>query len=182
MPEIKKITDFTELAEIPADNDVLPIVDLSEAQLINRNKKITYNKLVKQALAELQTLIENKIKDTVVYLKAVPETTLLTVQDGVVLWTVPEQLNGMQIAKVAAAVYNPSSSGNPTIQINKAGYDLLTTRITIDVNETTSYTAATQPVINASYKTLATKQVIRIDVDAKGTGTKGLDVIIVVNP
>ena len=52
MPEIKKITDFTELAEIPADNDVLPIVDLSEAQLIKRNKKITYNKLVKQALAE----------------------------------------------------------------------------------------------------------------------------------
>jgi len=181
-PELKPISEFDELDEQPADGDLLPIVDISEPQLIDKNKRITFSNLVKVALNTLQSTIENQIKDTVIYLKVVPENTLLTVLDGVFYWTVPSQFNDLQIVDVAAAVYTPSSSGNPTFQINKAGVDILSTRITIDATESTSYTAATPPVINSDHKTLTTGQIIRIDVDITGTGTRGLDIIITVNP
>lgn len=54
--------------------------------------------------------------------------------------------------------------------------DMLSTPITIDANEYDSKDAATQPVINTANDDLATGDVIRIDVDVAGTGTKGLNV------
>ena len=54
--------------------------------------------------------------------------------------------------------------------------DILSTRITIDVNEKDSKTAATPAVINQSNNTVNHGDEIRIDVDIAGTGTKGLEV------
>lgn len=182
MPEIKKISNLPELTTQPDDGDLIPVVDISEPQAVNKNKRITYSNLVKSALSTLQTLIETKTRDTIIYLKVVPELSLLTVGQGLLYWTVPNELNGMQLAKVAAIVYTPSTSGTPIVQIYKGTYQMLSTRLTIDANETTSYTAAAAAVITSEYKTLATGQKIRIDVDAIGTGTRGLDVVLTVNP
>jgi len=86
----------------------------------------------------------------------------------------------MNLVDADAAVYTVSSSGTPTVQIHNLTdtQDMLSTLITIDANEYSSYTAATQPVINASYDDVATGDRLRIDVDVAGTGTKGLDVIL----
>jgi hypothetical protein len=86
----------------------------------------------------------------------------------------------MNLVDADAAVYTVSSSGTPTIQIHNLTdtSDMLSTRITIDANEYTSYDAATPPVINASEDDVVTKDILRIDVDVAGTGTKGLDVIL----
>lgn len=253
----KKITDLTELTAEPDVTDLLPIVDVSETVLVNKNKKITYANLVKVATAAVEaniknipalteltvepanddvvaiydinvstykkirydklvkiataavtstltaayqaadttlsgtltaayiaadTVLNNRYKNITLYLKVVPETDALAVGDGFMYWTVPDNLNNYTIVKAAAAVYTASSSGLPTVQIQKANVDVLSTKITIDANETSSYTAATQPVIDNAQKTLTTGQVIRIDVDVAGTGTKGLDVILTVNP
>ena len=53
-------------------------------------------------------------------------------------------------------------------------------QLTIDANEYTSYTAATPSVINSSYKTVSTGDLIMIDKDVAGTGEKGDLIYLVV--
>jgi hypothetical protein len=55
---------------------------------------------------------------------------------------------------------------------------MLTTPITIDPGEFTSFTAATPAVINTANDLVATGDLIAIDVDVAGTGAKGLGVIL----
>ena len=80
-----------------------------------------------------------------------------------------------------ACVSTVSSSGTPTIQIYNVSQtvDMLSTRITIDANEKTSWTAATPPVIDGANNLVYTGEELRIDVDVAGTGAKGLTVILV---
>ncbi len=105
----------------------------------------------------------------------------LTVADGIDFMVIPYELNGMNLISVHAAVDTVSSSGTPTIQLRNVtdSFDMLSTRITIDENEFSSYTAATAPVIDTSHDDVATGDRIAIDVDVAGTGTKGLVVILV---
>ncbi len=100
--------------------------------------------------------------------------------DGKAYFNIPPELNGFNLVDADACVTTASSSGTPTIQINNVTdtVDMLSTRITIDANELTSYTAAAPPVINASFDDVATGDQLRIDVDVAGTGTTGLRVIL----
>ena len=118
--------------------------------------------------------------EKLVYLKVIAEGTGLTVGDGKMYFAVPDSLNGMNLVDVDAAVYTVSSSGLPTVQIHNLTdvQDMLSTSITIDVSEFSSYTAATPPVINTTYDDVLTGERIRIDVDGAGTSTAGLDVIL----
>jgi len=77
-------------------------------------------------------------------------------------------------------VYGVSSSGLPTIQIHNLtdGSDMLSTEITIDTSEFSSYTAATRSVVNTGEDDVVTGDRLRIDVDVAGSGTDGLDVIL----
>lgn len=123
---------------------------------------------------------ELKIKK-IVSLKVIADGTALTTGDGKMYFTVPSDLNGMNLVDVDAAVYTVSSSGAPTVQIHNLTdtVDMLSTAITIDASEYSSYTAATQPVIDTAHDDVATGDRIRIDVDGAGTGTAGLEVILV---
>lgn len=116
-----------------------------------------------------------------VYIKVLAEDTALATGDGKAYWTVPSDLNGMNLVDADAAVYTASTSGLPNIDLYNVtdSTDMLSTNITIDVNEKNSYTAATQPVIDTTKDDVVTGDIIRIDVDAIGTGTKGLDIILV---
>ena len=143
-------------------------------------------------LAGLQETIASQLKEEIpellklttriVYLKVIAEDTTLTTGDGKAYWTVPQEFNNYTIINVAACVYTVSSSGTPTIQIHNLtdAVDILSTPITIDINEYNSYIAAIPPVINTANAVLATGDRIRIDVDVSGTGTKGLDVPITI--
>jgi hypothetical protein len=113
-----------------------------------------------------------------VILKVISDGDTLVTGDGQLNWTIPAALNGWNLIDADAGVYTVSSSGTPTVQINNltTGHDLLTTPITIDVSEYSSYTAATQPVVNSSYKQVTAGDRLSFDVDAAGTGTKGLEV------
>lgn len=71
-----------------------------------------------------------------------------------------------------ATLATASSSGVVTLDINDAGATTITTKLTIDANETTSATAATPYVL--SDVEVAANAVISVDVDAAGTGAKGL--------
>jgi hypothetical protein len=63
-----------------------------------------------------------------------------------------------------------------TVDINKNGSSILSTKLTIDNNETTSKTAVTAPVISGG--TFADDDILSVDIDQAGTGGKGLTVTI----
>lgn len=111
------------------------------------------------------------------------EDTSLTTGDGVcnVKYTVPSILNGWNLVGVGASMDTVSSSGTPTIQIYNLTQtaDMLSTRITIDENELTSYSAATAAVIDGANDDVATSDRLRFDVDTAGTGSKGLQIDLV---
>ena len=82
-------------------------------------------------------------------MKVIDDATVLTTGDGKAIICVPAAMNGMNLTSAHAFVTTVSSSGTPTIQIRNVtqAADMLTTRITIDASEFTSYTAAAAPVV-----------------------------------
>lgn len=102
------------------------------------------------------------------------ETTAITTGTAKVTFRMPYAFT---VTAVRASLSTASTSGLPQIDINEGGTTILSTAITIDANEKTSTTAATPPVISDS--SLADDAEIIIDIDAAGTGAKGLKVEIV---
>ena len=113
-------------------------------------------------------------------IKVLTDFQTLSTGDGQFVFAIPADLNGKNLTSVAAYVTTVSSSGAPTIQIRNITQtaDMLTTKITIDASEFTSYTAATPAVIDTSNDDVATGDLIAIDCDVAGTGAKGLGVIL----
>lgn len=114
---------------------------------------------------------------TVTFLVTDPNGSNLAIGDGQFHWRVPSTLNGMNLIGVAAKVTTASSGGTlVTVQIANVtqAVDMLTTKLTIDNGETDSSTAATAAVIDTANDDVATGDLIRIDVDAAGSGVKGL--------
>lgn len=113
-------------------------------------------------------------------LKVMDDATVVTTGDGKIIFCVPAALGGCDLTAAHAFVTTVSSSGLPTVQIRNVTQtaDMLTTKITIDVSEFTSYTAAAAPVIDTGNDDVATGDLIAVDVDVAGTGAKGLGVIL----
>jgi len=84
----------------------------------------------------------------------------------------------MVITSVTASVETVSSSGLPTIDVNKNGSSIFTTRPTIDVSEYNTTTAATPSVISGSSVSLAAGDRVSFDQDVAGTGAKGMKVFL----
>ena len=113
-----------------------------------------------------------------VVIKCIADDTALTTGDGKTHFTIPIELNGMNLVSVGAHVYTASSSGLPNFQVHNAsdGPDMLSTAITIDASENDSKDATTAAVIDAAEDDVTTGDVIRFDCDAAGTGTAGMEI------
>jgi len=122
------------------------------------------------------TKLDGITKNVVV--KAISDDDMLYVADGITHFTVPIEMNGMDLVSVGAHVYTASTSGLPTFQIHNLtdDVDMLSTRITIDANETDSSNAATPAAIDTAHDDVATGDVIRIDCDVVGTGAEGMEI------
>lgn len=116
----------------------------------------------------------------VIQLKVVPDAGAVITGDGQIIFCVSSDLNGLNLTDAQAFVTTVSSSGTPTVQIRNVtdSFDMLSTRITIDASEFTSYTAAVPPVIDGAHDDVATGDLIAVDIDVAGTGAKGLGVIL----
>lgn len=125
-------------------------------------------------------VIGSDLGKRVIQVKVIDDLTTLTTGDGKVIFLVPQELNGYNLVGANAFVTTVSSSGTPTIQIRNVtdAVDMLSTRITIDANEYTSYTAAAAAVVNATYDDVATGDRLAVDVDVAGTGAKGLGIVL----
>lgn len=108
--------------------------------------------------------------------RAVASGTALATGDGKDYLVIPAELNGFNLVRAEAMVDTVSSSGTPIVQVRNVtdSADMLSTRITIDASEFTSYSAATASVVDTSHDDVATGDRLAIDVDGAGTGTQGL--------
>ena len=99
------------------------------------------------------------------------ETTDLTTGTAKITF---RALYAMTLTSVRASVNTVSSSGAVTVDVNKNGVSIFSTLLTIDASEKTSVTAATPAVLGTT--AIADDDEITIDIDAAGTGAKGLKV------
>jgi hypothetical protein len=118
------------------------------------------------------------ISTKIVVVKCIADNKILTVVNGHAYFTIPIELNGMNLVSVGGHVYTVSSSGTPTFQIHNLTQtaDMLSTVITIDANEKDSKDAATPAVIDTGNDDVATGDELRFDCDVAGTGTKGMEI------
>jgi hypothetical protein len=116
----------------------------------------------------------------VLFIKVFADTKLVAAGDGKFIFAVSDDMDGMVLIDADAYVTTVSSSGAVNVQIRNItqATDMLSTAITIDAGETTSYTATTAPVVNAATNDVTVADLIAIDVDAAGSGAKGLGVIL----
>jgi len=101
-------------------------------------------------------------------------TTALTTGTNKAYFRVPR---GFTLTAVRASLLVAAASGTVTVDINKNGTTVLSTKLTIDATEKTSTTAATPAVISVS--AVADDDEISVDLDAVGDTSAGLIVTLI---
>lgn len=113
-------------------------------------------------------------------IKVFEDDNLLVAGDGAFVFEIPEDLDTAVLTKAEAFVTTVASAVTTEIQIRNvtAAVDMLSTKISIDVGQKNSKDAFTQPVVNLANDDVSWGDHIAIDVDAAGTGAKGLGIIL----
>lgn len=101
------------------------------------------------------------------------------------IWAIEEDIAGMELALapkrgVEIDVTTVSGSGIVQVQlrnIDNGNVDMLSTRVQVDAGETHSRTAATTAVVNDATNNVSHGDRIAIDIDAAGSGAKGLGLV-----
>lgn len=131
--------------------------------------------------AEIYQAIDEKVKKTsipvVIQLAASDESTSLSAGTSKATFRMP---HAMTVTAVRASLnVAGTTSGITTIDINEEGVSILSTKLTIDLTEKTSTTAATPAVISDA--SLADDAEITIDIDAISGGAteKGLKITLI---
>jgi hypothetical protein len=120
--------------------------------------------------------------------KVFSDTATVATGDGKFGWAVTRDVGDAYLLEADAFVTTVSSSGAPTIQIRNStrGVDLLSTKITIDASEFTSYTATTPAVVDDTgtppKSFVQVGDILWVDVDVAGSGAKGLGVYLLFGP
>lgn len=105
-----------------------------------------------------------------IQLAASDETTALTTGNGKVTFRAP---CAFTLTGVRASVTTAPTGAAINVQVNIGGNDALSTVLSIDIENTSSVTAGTPAVINATYEDVADDAAIRIDLDQVGSSTAG---------
>jgi hypothetical protein len=116
-------------------------------------------------------------KPVVVGIQVVDSGTDTATGDGKAFYEVPEEINGMNLIACGTTVYTAGTTNTTDVQLRNVtdSVDMLSTKITIDSTETSSRTAATAAVIDATKDDVVTGDRLAIDVDAVSTtAAKGL--------
>ena len=111
---------------------------------------------------------------------AIDEDLSLVVENGIAYFTVPEELNGMDLSAVHARVITAPTGAAINIQIANVtdSVDMLSTVLSIDATEFGSDTAETPAVIDTDKDGVVTNDLLRIDVDQIGSTIPGKGLIV----
>lgn len=123
-------------------------------------------------MAQLYALLKTEIEFEF-EVAASDESTNLATGTGKLTFYWPRNAN---ISEVFIGLTTQSSSGAVTVDVNKNGTTIFSTNPSIDANEDTNLTG-TVAVISSAPAAFAKGDKVTIDIDAAGTGAKGLKVI-----
>lgn len=118
-------------------------------------------------------------KRTALIMQVVDPATDMATGNGKFMFTIPKELDGMNLVDTHAGVYTAGTTGTADIQIRNItkAQDMLSTVITIDSTEEGSDTAATPAVIDTAKDDVSEHDRIAIDVDSvHTTEAKGLTI------
>lgn len=102
----------------------------------------------------------------IVLVKLVDDATALTVGEQKFAFTVPPDMNGRVLQLPYASVSVAPTGTALSIGVRKnAATEMLSTNLTIGTTKLSSASSPTPPVVNAANATVATDDVISIDVD-----------------
>ena len=163
-----------------AKQEIIPNLTTDTSLNIALDKISFYDNDTSTTRSILATNVTPFVERTII-VKCVADTIGPSVGNGITHVTIPSPLNARKLQTAEAHVYTVGTGGSiTTVQLHNLtdAVDMLSTAITIDLNEKDSSTAATPNVVGAS-NTVATGDVIRIDVDAVATNTLGLEVRMV---
>jgi len=106
--------------------------------------------------------------------------TAVAVGDGLFILEISDDMDLMTLRSAKLFCTTVSTSGIVTVQLRNitTGFDMLSTKLTIDANEKSSITAANPYVLNLEYVQVHDGDQIAVDVDVAGTGTKGLGIVL----
>lgn len=101
------------------------------------------------------------------------QTDDLAIGDGQAVLVIPASAHGMNLVGQVVTVATAGTTGTTDIQLRRvragSAVDMLSTKLTIDSAETSSITAATPAVIDASNDDVQTGDLIFVDIDATAT-------------
>lgn len=122
-----------------------------------------------------------------IHLRVFSDTEAVAVGNDARRFVVTDDLGGTFLRSAHATVTTVGSSATTVMVHNLTNTDdLLSTATTIDSGDSSSYDAATPHVIDQSgtppVNYITRGDVLRIDVDAAGTGAKGLEVLLEFGP
>ena len=122
-----------------------------------------------------------------IHLRVFTDTEAVTAGNDARRFVVTDDLGGTFLRSAHATV-TTVGSGTTTVQIHNLTNtdDLLATETDIDSGDTTSYDAATQHVVDVTgtpaVNYITRGDVLRVDVDAAGSGAMGLEVLLEFGP
>ena len=124
---------------------------------------------------------ENLKHAVAMQIAASDETTALTVADDKVTFRIPEAITlNAGIEGVRASLTTAgTTSGVTTIDIEMGGVSILSTLLTIDYGETTSYTAATPVVVGTTALTKNAVMTVNVDGLSGGATEAGLKIQLI---
>lgn len=107
------------------------------------------------------------------------QATDVVTGDGKFIFAIPEDLHGTDLVRAHAFITTAGSLVQVQIRNVTQGHDMLSTKVSIDAGDFTSYASATPPVVNQANAEVEEGDLIAIDVDAAGGGAQGLGVMLV---
>lgn len=122
-----------------------------------------------------------------VHLRIFSDTTAVATGNDARRFVVTDDLGGTRL-RSAHATLTTAGSSTTTVQVHNLtnADDLLSTLTTIDSGDTTSYDAATPHEVDDTgtppVNLMSRGDVLRVDVDAAGTGAMGLEVLLEFGP
>jgi len=156
------------VSELAADRTVtLPLLGAADEFTFNDHTQTLTNKTISASSNTISAL------PVEIGMACSDETTALTVADDKVTFRMPHAMTlNAGIAGVRASLTTAgSTSGVTTIDIEQGGVSILSTLLTIDYGDTTSYTATTPVVVGTT--ALTDNSVITVNVDVlSGGGTE----------
>jgi len=168
-------TDWTSAALPAASTSASGIVELAIAIEVNTGTSDTLA-ITPDALAGSN--FGKRVVEIVVF----DYGTDVATGDGKAYFIVPDELNGMNLVRVASTVITAGTTNSTTVAIYSItdSAEMLSTLMAIETGETSTRTSATPGTIDTSHDDVVTGDVLRIDVDAvSSTAPKGLIVEMV---